>query len=122
MVPNELRELNVSIGCIGRIIEVKGCRISDWQTLIALTSLELIRLTDFCKENDNRVIIMRNGKRKLTINFHPKFFQFCLNLHTHSGVKFISKQVTLFCAEYTTIREIAETVYATEFNNNASDY
>ena len=88
-----------------------------------LTSLELISLPDFHKANDSRSFIIRNGKRKLTIGFYPKFSQYRLSLLTYSRVRFITEQITLFSsAEYATIREFAERVDATELSNNPSEF
>ena len=76
MLTNQVRELDFRIGRRGGHIEIKGCRNSNGETLVELTYLELITLPDFCKGNDNLLIIIRNGKRKLTIDFYPKFSQY----------------------------------------------
>ena len=123
MPPNELREVDFSIVHSGGHIEIKGYQKGNWRTLIKLTSLELISLPDFHKANDSRSFIIRNGKRKLTIDFYPKFSQYRLSLLTYSRVRFITEQFTLLsCAEYTTVREFAKRVDATEFYNNPSEY
>ena len=123
MVPNELRELDFSIGGTGGSIEIKGCQNGNSGTPIKLTSLELITLPDFIKGNDNRLFIIRNGKRKDILDFYPKFSQYRLYLDTYSRVKFVTKQVTLFfSAQYTTIRVFAKGVDATEFIDSPSEY
>ena len=126
MLPKELSEIDFSIGHSGGHIEIKGYQEGNWRTLIKLTSLELISLPDFHKANDSRSIIIRNGKRKLTIDFYPKFSQYRLSLLTYSRVRIITKQITLFSsAEYTTAEyttEFAKRVDAAEFYNNPSEY
>ena len=123
MLPKELSVIDLSIGHSGGHIEIRGYQEGYWRTLIKLTSLELILLPDFHKADDSRSFIIRNGKRKLTIIFYPKFSQYRLSLLTYSCVKFITKQTTLFSsAEYTTVREFAKRVDAAECCNNPSDY
>ena len=122
MIPNELREIDFSIVHSRGLIEIKGYQKGNWWTLLKLTSLELILLPDFHKANDSQSFIIRNGKRKLTIDFYPKFSQYRLRLLTYSRVRFITEQVTLFSyGEYSTVREFAKRVDATEFNNNPSE-
>ena len=123
IIPNELGETDFSFGHSGGHIDIKRYRKSNWRTLIKQISLELISWLDFHKANDSRSFIIRNGKRKLTMDFYPQFSQYRLSLLTYSRVRFINEQITLFSsAEYTTVRDFAKRVDATEFNNNPSEY
>ena len=75
MIPKEVREIDFSIGHSGGHIEIKGYQKGNCRTLIKLTSRELISLLDFLKANDSRSFNIRNGERKLAIDFYPKFSQ-----------------------------------------------
>ena len=67
--------------------------------------------------------LLETEKRKLTLDFHQKYSQYRLILLTYSRARFITEQVTLYSsADYTTVREFAKRVDATEFKNNPSEY
>ena len=121
MIPNELREIDFSIGHSGGLIKIKGYQKGNYGALLKLTSLELISLPDFHKANISRSFIIRNGKRKLTIQFYPKISQYRLSLLTYSRVRFITEQVALFFLQNIARFANLQRADAKEFNNNPSE-
>ena len=118
--PNELREIDFCIGHRRGYIVFKGFQKVIWATLIKLTSLELIPLPDFHNAKYSRSFSTRNGKRKLTIDFYPEVSQYRVSLLTYSRIKIMTEQITLFSsAKYTTVRQLAKRVNATEFNKQS---
>ena len=108
MIPNELREIDFSIGLCAGLIEIKGYEKGNRGHYQKYFRWNLYCYLIFIKQMIVAHSLLETEK-KLTIDFYPKLFHYRLSLPTNSCVKIITEQITLFSsAEDTTVCEYAK--------------